>query len=148
MWSCVLCSVSLPEEPPSAPAQNVIASGRTNQSIMIQWQPPPESHQNGILRGYTVRWDPFFIDSFHFYFFVWFWKVVFKLLHIKYKHFNIQWPLQSIKLTQPMYIYIHYGCRCTLCYLGNSKLLRWDHATCFPEDPLWRQLTPLNIKRI
>ncbi|KAM9832651.1 protein sidekick-2 [Neosynchiropus ocellatus] len=48
--------VSLPEEPPSAPPQNVIASGRTNQSIMIQWQPPPESHQNGILRGYTVRY--------------------------------------------------------------------------------------------
>ena len=50
-----LCSVSLPEEPPSAPPQNVIASGRTNQSIMIQWQPPPESHQNGVLRGYSVR---------------------------------------------------------------------------------------------
>ncbi|XP_040885449.1 protein sidekick-2 [Toxotes jaculatrix] len=48
--------VSLPEESPSAPPQNVIASGRTNQSIMIQWQPPPESHQNGILRGYTVRY--------------------------------------------------------------------------------------------
>ncbi|XP_064858602.1 protein sidekick-2 isoform X8 [Oncorhynchus nerka] len=48
--------VSLPEEPPSAPPQNVIASGRTNQSIMIQWQPPPESHQNGILRGYSVRY--------------------------------------------------------------------------------------------
>jgi len=52
---CLLCSVSLPEEPPSAAPQNVIASGRTNQSIMIQWQPPPESHQNGVLRGYTVR---------------------------------------------------------------------------------------------
>ncbi|XP_035469228.1 protein sidekick-2 isoform X4 [Scophthalmus maximus] len=48
--------VSLPEESPSAPPQNVIASGRTNQSIMIQWQPPPESHQNGILRGYTIRY--------------------------------------------------------------------------------------------
>uniref|UniRef100_A0A4W5RQS4 Sidekick cell adhesion molecule 2 n=1 Tax=Hucho hucho TaxID=62062 RepID=A0A4W5RQS4_9TELE len=48
--------VSLPEEPPSAPPQNVIASGRTNQSIMIQWQPPPESHQNGILRGYSIRY--------------------------------------------------------------------------------------------
>ena len=47
--------LSLPEEPPSAPPQTVIASGRTNQSIMIQWQPPPESHQNGILRGYSVR---------------------------------------------------------------------------------------------
>ncbi|KAM6050152.1 protein sidekick-2 isoform 3-T3 [Theristicus caerulescens] len=48
--------VSLPEEPPSAPPQNVIASGRTNQSIMIQWQPPPESHQNGILKGYIIRY--------------------------------------------------------------------------------------------
>ncbi|KAG7222259.1 hypothetical protein INR49_027263 [Caranx melampygus] len=48
--------VSLPEESPSAAPQNVIASGRTNQSIMIQWQPPPESHQNGILRGYIVRY--------------------------------------------------------------------------------------------
>jgi len=52
---CVFGSVSLPEEPPSAPPQNVIASGRTNQSIMIQWQPPQESHQNGILRGYIIR---------------------------------------------------------------------------------------------
>ncbi|KAG7491379.1 hypothetical protein MATL_G00003050 [Megalops atlanticus] len=48
--------LSLPEEHPSAPPQNVIASGRTNQSIMIQWQPPPESHQNGLLRGYSVRY--------------------------------------------------------------------------------------------
>ncbi|MGH0186918.1 UNVERIFIED_CONTAM: hypothetical protein FKN15_023041 [Acipenser sinensis] len=47
--------LSLPEEPPSAPPQNVIASGRTNQSIMIQWQPPAESHQNGIIRGYVIR---------------------------------------------------------------------------------------------
>ncbi|XP_071620167.1 protein sidekick-2 isoform X2 [Heliangelus exortis] len=48
--------LSLPEEPPSAPPQNVIASGRTNQSIMIQWQPPPESHQNGVLKGYIIRY--------------------------------------------------------------------------------------------
>uniref|UniRef100_A0A6I8SSN7 Sidekick cell adhesion molecule 2 n=1 Tax=Xenopus tropicalis TaxID=8364 RepID=A0A6I8SSN7_XENTR len=48
--------VSLPEEPPSAPPQNVMASGRTNQSIMIQWQPAPENHQNGILKGYVVRY--------------------------------------------------------------------------------------------
>uniref|UniRef100_A0A8C1ZRP7 Sidekick cell adhesion molecule 2a n=1 Tax=Cyprinus carpio TaxID=7962 RepID=A0A8C1ZRP7_CYPCA len=48
--------VSLPEEPPSAPPQTVIASGRTNQSIMIQWQPPPESQQNGPLQGYIIRY--------------------------------------------------------------------------------------------
>ncbi|XP_036408661.1 protein sidekick-2-like [Megalops cyprinoides] len=48
--------LSLPEEPPSAPPQTVIASARTNQSIMIQWQPPPEAHQNGPLQGYIIRY--------------------------------------------------------------------------------------------
>ncbi|XP_058510217.1 protein sidekick-2 isoform X1 [Solea solea] len=48
--------LTLPEEPPSAPPQTVLASGRTNQSIIIQWQPPPESHQNGPLQGYIVRY--------------------------------------------------------------------------------------------
>ncbi|XP_076852894.1 protein sidekick-2 isoform X2 [Brachyhypopomus gauderio] len=48
--------LTLPEEPPSAPPQTVIASGRTNQSIMIQWQPPAESHQNGPLQGYIIRY--------------------------------------------------------------------------------------------
>ncbi|KAM6967196.1 protein sidekick-2 isoform 2-T2 [Tautogolabrus adspersus] len=48
--------LTLPEEPPSAPPQTVIASGRTNQSIMIQWQPPLESHQNGPLQGYIIRY--------------------------------------------------------------------------------------------
>ncbi|XP_078728944.1 protein sidekick-2 [Lampetra fluviatilis] len=48
--------LTLPEEPPGAPPQNVIASGRTNQSIMIQWQPPPESQHNGALRGYVIRY--------------------------------------------------------------------------------------------
>ncbi|KAM8824025.1 protein sidekick-2 isoform 1-T1 [Synchiropus picturatus] len=48
--------LTLPEEPPSAPPQTVIASGRTNQSIMIQWQQPPESHQNGPLQGYIIRY--------------------------------------------------------------------------------------------
>ncbi|XP_061160026.1 protein sidekick-2-like isoform X2 [Syngnathus typhle] len=48
--------LTLPEEPPSAPPQTVMASGRTNQSIMIQWQPPLESHQNGPLQGYVIRY--------------------------------------------------------------------------------------------
>ncbi|KAJ7305928.1 hypothetical protein JRQ81_010294, partial [Phrynocephalus forsythii] len=46
----------LPEEPPSAPPKNIVASGRTNQSIMVQWQPPPESEHNGILHGYILRY--------------------------------------------------------------------------------------------
>uniref|UniRef100_A0AAY4C1I2 SDK1 protein n=1 Tax=Denticeps clupeoides TaxID=299321 RepID=A0AAY4C1I2_9TELE len=46
----------LPEEPPSAPPKNIVASGRTNQSIMVQWQPPPEPQLNGVLRGYVLRY--------------------------------------------------------------------------------------------
>ncbi|XP_077172326.1 protein sidekick-1 isoform X2 [Paroedura picta] len=46
----------LPEEPPSAPPKNIVASGRTNQSIMVQWQPPPESEHNGVLHGYILRY--------------------------------------------------------------------------------------------
>ncbi|MBN3277397.1 SDK1 protein, partial [Polyodon spathula] len=46
----------LPEEPPSAPPKNIVASGRTNQSIMVQWQPPPEPELNGVLRGYMLRY--------------------------------------------------------------------------------------------
>ncbi|XP_069762286.1 protein sidekick-1 isoform X2 [Narcine bancroftii] len=46
----------LPEEPPTAPPQNIMASGRTNQSIMVQWQPPPEQEVNGVLKGYILRY--------------------------------------------------------------------------------------------
>ncbi|KAM8822022.1 protein sidekick-1-like [Synchiropus picturatus] len=46
----------LREEAPSAPPKNIVASGRTNQSIMVQWQPPPELQLNGVLRGYLLRY--------------------------------------------------------------------------------------------
>ncbi|KAI1884631.1 hypothetical protein AGOR_G00228370 [Albula goreensis] len=46
----------LREEAPSAPPKNIVASGRTNQSIMVQWQPPPEAELNGVLRGYVLRY--------------------------------------------------------------------------------------------
>uniref|UniRef100_A0A4W2DYC3 Uncharacterized protein n=1 Tax=Bos indicus x Bos taurus TaxID=30522 RepID=A0A4W2DYC3_BOBOX len=49
-------ALMLPEEPPSAPPKNIVASGRTNQSIMVQWQPPPEPEHNGVLRGYILRY--------------------------------------------------------------------------------------------
>lgn len=53
-----LFRLMLPEEPPSAPPKNIVASGRTNQSIMVQWQPPPEPEHNGALRGYVLRQVP------------------------------------------------------------------------------------------
>uniref|UniRef100_A0A3Q3VZI8 Uncharacterized protein n=1 Tax=Mola mola TaxID=94237 RepID=A0A3Q3VZI8_MOLML len=46
----------LREEAPSAPPKNIVASGRTNQSIMVQWQPPPETQLNGVLRGFVLRY--------------------------------------------------------------------------------------------
>uniref|UniRef100_A0A8B9TCV8 Sidekick cell adhesion molecule 1 n=1 Tax=Anas platyrhynchos TaxID=8839 RepID=A0A8B9TCV8_ANAPL len=45
-YSAETSRLMLPEEPPSAPPKNIVASGRTNQSIMVQWQPPPESEHN------------------------------------------------------------------------------------------------------
>uniref|UniRef100_A0A8C7XTG8 Sidekick cell adhesion molecule 1a n=1 Tax=Oryzias sinensis TaxID=183150 RepID=A0A8C7XTG8_9TELE len=47
----------LREEAPSAPPKNIVASGRTNQSIMVQWQPPPEPELNGVLRGYVLSFS-------------------------------------------------------------------------------------------
>uniref|UniRef100_A0A8B9ISN7 Sidekick cell adhesion molecule 1 n=1 Tax=Amazona collaria TaxID=241587 RepID=A0A8B9ISN7_9PSIT len=47
-YSSETSRLMLPEEPPSAPPKNIVASGRTNQSIMVQWQPPSESEHNGV----------------------------------------------------------------------------------------------------
>ncbi|KAM8798404.1 protein sidekick-1 [Eudromia elegans] len=55
-YSAETSRLMLPEEPPSAPPKNIVASGRTNQSIMVQWQPPPESEHNGVLHGYVLRY--------------------------------------------------------------------------------------------
>uniref|UniRef100_A0A8B9F6G8 Sidekick cell adhesion molecule 1 n=1 Tax=Amazona collaria TaxID=241587 RepID=A0A8B9F6G8_9PSIT len=53
-YSSETSRLMLPEEPPSAPPKNIVASGRTNQSIMVQWQPPSESEHNGVLHGYIL----------------------------------------------------------------------------------------------
>ncbi|XP_054992318.1 protein sidekick-1 isoform X1 [Sorex araneus] len=55
-YSAETSRLMLPEEPPSAPPKNIVASGRTNQSIMVQWQPPPDTAHNGLLRGYVLRY--------------------------------------------------------------------------------------------
>nr|XP_034986871.1 protein sidekick-1 isoform X4 [Zootoca vivipara] len=55
-YSIETSRLMLPEEPPSASPKNIVASGRTNQSIMVQWQPPPESEHNGVLHGYILRY--------------------------------------------------------------------------------------------
>ncbi|KAJ8253833.1 hypothetical protein COCON_G00204450 [Conger conger] len=55
-YSAATNRLMLREEAPSAPPKNIVASGRTNQSIMVQWQPPPEAQLNGVLRGYVLRY--------------------------------------------------------------------------------------------
>ncbi|XP_064171799.1 protein sidekick-1 [Anguilla rostrata] len=55
-YSAATNRLMLREEAPSAPPKNIVASGRTNQSIMVQWQPPPEAELNGVLRGYVLRY--------------------------------------------------------------------------------------------
>uniref|UniRef100_A0A8C4QIJ2 Sidekick cell adhesion molecule 2 n=1 Tax=Eptatretus burgeri TaxID=7764 RepID=A0A8C4QIJ2_EPTBU len=46
----------LPEEPPDASPLNLLASGQTNQTIALLWQPPPEIQWNGVLKGYLIRY--------------------------------------------------------------------------------------------
>ncbi|KAG1663046.1 Protein sidekick [Nymphon striatum] len=41
---------------PSSPPIGVVGSARSATSIMIQWQPPSEDNQNGILKGYIIRY--------------------------------------------------------------------------------------------
>ncbi|XP_070580081.1 protein sidekick-2-like isoform X2 [Ptychodera flava] len=49
-------NVTLPEEPPDAPPQGVAVSPRSQSSIMMQWQAPPEEHWNGALLGYQIQY--------------------------------------------------------------------------------------------
>ncbi|CAM9401214.1 unnamed protein product [Lampetra planeri] len=49
-------SVTLPEEPPEGTVQMVVAAGRTNRTIALQWQSPPESQWNGALKGFLIRY--------------------------------------------------------------------------------------------
>ena len=39
---------------PSQPPKNVNAMAVTSQSILVLWNPPPLSDQNGVLTGYKI----------------------------------------------------------------------------------------------
>uniref|UniRef100_A0A8C4NVN6 Neogenin 1b n=1 Tax=Dicentrarchus labrax TaxID=13489 RepID=A0A8C4NVN6_DICLA len=41
---------------PSAPPQNLTLEAQNSKSIMLQWQPPPLSGQNGEITGYKIRY--------------------------------------------------------------------------------------------
>lgn len=37
----------------------------TSTSLQVSWQPPPVNHQNGLLQGYKVSFEPIADDYLH-----------------------------------------------------------------------------------
>ncbi|KAK3090478.1 hypothetical protein FSP39_012184 [Pinctada imbricata] len=50
--------ILMPEQAPSSPPKGFYGSQRSNTSIMLQWQLPPEDSWNGDLLGYMIRYKP------------------------------------------------------------------------------------------
>lgn len=50
-------NVTIPEEIPSMPPQNIQAYSTNSKTIFIQWQPPPVTSWNGRLRGYQIAYS-------------------------------------------------------------------------------------------
>ncbi|XP_071439149.1 cell adhesion molecule Dscam2-like [Hetaerina americana] len=45
------------EDVPSTPPQDVRCTAFTSQSLQVSWDPPPENHIHGLLKGYKVIWE-------------------------------------------------------------------------------------------
>jgi Down syndrome cell adhesion molecule len=39
--------------------EDIRCSPLTSTSLQVSWQPPPEVHQNGIVQGYKINYEPF-----------------------------------------------------------------------------------------
>jgi len=50
MNECLFALCPVPSQPP----ENVNAMAVTSQSILVLWNPPPSSDQNGVLIGYRI----------------------------------------------------------------------------------------------
>ncbi|KAG5678293.1 hypothetical protein PVAND_007980 [Polypedilum vanderplanki] len=50
------------EDVPSMSPDDIRCAPLTSTSLQVSWQPPPESHKNGILQGYKINYEP--IDEF------------------------------------------------------------------------------------
>jgi hypothetical protein len=44
---------------PSMAPEDIRCSPLTSMSLQVSWQPPPEVHQNGIVQGYKINYEPF-----------------------------------------------------------------------------------------
>ncbi|KAG7203545.1 hypothetical protein KM043_013595 [Ampulex compressa] len=50
------------EDVPSMPPEDVRCAALTSQSLQISWQPPPNTHSNGIIQGYKLNYEPILAD--------------------------------------------------------------------------------------
>ncbi|XP_053978099.1 cell adhesion molecule Dscam2-like isoform X6 [Hylaeus volcanicus] len=50
------------EDVPSAPPEDVRCAALTSQSLQVSWQPPPNTHSNGIIQGYKLHYEPILAD--------------------------------------------------------------------------------------
>lgn len=47
---------------PSVPPEDVRCAALTSQSLQVSWQPPPNTHSNGIIQGYKLHYEPILAD--------------------------------------------------------------------------------------
>ncbi|XP_076663877.1 Down syndrome cell adhesion molecule 2 isoform X4 [Andrena cerasifolii] len=50
------------EDVPSVPPEDVRCAALTSQSLQVSWQPPPNTHSNGIIQGYKLHYEPVLAD--------------------------------------------------------------------------------------
>ncbi|XP_050576780.1 cell adhesion molecule Dscam2 isoform X3 [Bombus affinis] len=50
------------EDVPSMPPEDVRCAALTSQSLQVSWQPPPNTHSNGIIQGYKLHYEPILAD--------------------------------------------------------------------------------------
>ncbi|XP_046818554.1 Down syndrome cell adhesion molecule-like protein Dscam2 isoform X2 [Vespa crabro] len=51
------------EDVPSKPPEDVRCAALTSQSLQVSWQPPPNTHSNGIIQGYKLNYEPILADA-------------------------------------------------------------------------------------
>ncbi|XP_014603190.1 PREDICTED: Down syndrome cell adhesion molecule-like protein Dscam2 isoform X3 [Polistes canadensis] len=51
------------EDVPSKPPEDVRCAALTSQSLQVSWQPPSNTHSNGIIQGYKLNYEPILSDT-------------------------------------------------------------------------------------
>ncbi|XP_026827392.1 Down syndrome cell adhesion molecule-like protein Dscam2 isoform X8 [Ooceraea biroi] len=51
------------EDVPSMPPSDVRCAALSSQSLQVSWQPPPNTHSNGIIQGYKLNYEPILADA-------------------------------------------------------------------------------------